>query len=184
MTTNRLEQMDEAFRSRITMTIPYPQLRRDGLNRILRTLIYHRIETDEKLYVKMEVFEKMDHYLEDDKASWINGRALNSLVKSAISLASSQAAREGERPIFLSWKEFRPLLIQAEALSRYERGGFIDAKEREPKDEQSHDSDQSEDLQWGRANQANSLIGASPEERIYKSNSDQPYLVKRFQERN
>jgi hypothetical protein len=115
LTTNQAKAIDVAFESRITLMIPYPPLKSEQLSNIMHGLIYSAKEINPQLYVYPEVLEKMDEYLRDDRASWINGRALKNLVKSAISLELRQDREELDERIFLRWSALLQLIRQAEA---------------------------------------------------------------------
>jgi len=121
MTTNQVKEIDIAFESRITVMIPYPQLGREQLRVVLRSLIDLAEQNIKGLKVEENFYDTMYHYLEDKKATWINGRVLKSLVKSAISLASSESEKRGLEHIILSWKVFLPLLNQAEEANNHLR---------------------------------------------------------------
>ena len=137
LTTNQAKAIDVAFESRITLTIPYPPLRWEQLSNIMHGLIYSAKEINPKLYVYPEVLEKMDEYLRDDRASWINGRALKNLVKSAISLELREDLEDLDDRIFLRWSALLQLIRQAEA-NRYQQREFLRPlrrKEEEQSDE-------------------------------------------------
>jgi len=59
--------------------------------------------------------DRMDEYLGEDRASWINGRALKNLVKSAISLELREDLEDLDDRIFLRWSALLQLIRQAEA---------------------------------------------------------------------
>jgi hypothetical protein len=116
LTTNKAKVIDVAFESRITLMIPYPRLRSEQLSNVMRGLIISAAKNDPNLLVDRVVLENMDEYLRDDRASWINGRALKNLVKSAISLTSAQQEIETtDGKIYLGWNVFLMLIRQAEA---------------------------------------------------------------------
>ncbi|KAN0098805.1 P-loop containing nucleoside triphosphate hydrolase protein [Hyaloscypha variabilis] len=140
LTTNQAKAIDVAFESRITLMIPYPRLRLEQLSNVMRGLILSAKTSNPNLYVYTEVFGKMDEYLKEDRASWINGRALKNLVKSAISLASDDPAkRPTDGEIHLDWRVFHMLIEQAESNMEQKKEIIRPLRRSIMKDEQSHE---------------------------------------------
>ncbi|KAG6361194.1 hypothetical protein INS49_009418 [Diaporthe citri] len=96
LTTNRVGVIDEAFRSRIHISLYYPPLGYDETRAVFQLnlkLIEHRFK-NEKRNIKIERNEILDYSLEyfrtNDKARW-NGRQIRNACQTALALAEFKA---------------------------------------------------------------------------------------------
>lgn len=97
LTTNRVGKMDEAFRSRVHLSLYYPPLDRKSTVEIFRTnLVRTKTRKGDSLRLKQEEIEEFaeDHYKNNDRRARWNGRQIRNAFHIAIALAESDAAEK------------------------------------------------------------------------------------------
>lgn len=99
LTTNRVGKMDEAFRSRVHISLYYPPLDQKSTIKIFRTN-FERTKTrkGDKMKLKQEDIEAfaIDHYeFNDQRVRW-NGRQIRNAFHIAIALAENEAAEKAK----------------------------------------------------------------------------------------
>ncbi|KAL1638572.1 hypothetical protein SLS58_008785 [Diplodia intermedia] len=119
LTTNKVGLIDEAFKSRIHMSLHYPWLTQDQTQKIWRNLIRKAITTQENLKVDEAdiLMFAMDHMRaqkdspygkgpDGDAPGW-NGRQIRNAFMSAIALADYEANKAGKDMVVLTREHFK-----------------------------------------------------------------------------
>jgi hypothetical protein len=83
LTTNRVETIDHAFRSRVHLSIAYPPLSTDARRQLWRSTITRANRGQEPKWLVPDV---LDHY---EKIA-VNGREIRNLVRTGLALARSE----------------------------------------------------------------------------------------------
>ncbi|KKA28843.1 hypothetical protein TD95_000247 [Thielaviopsis punctulata] len=101
LTTNRVGDFDEAFKSRIHMSLYYPPLDMDSTWKIFRlnfSLIHHRYDSLERLLEieEVNINDYVTRYWKNNpKARW-NGRQIRNACQTALALAEYEALKDYE----------------------------------------------------------------------------------------
>jgi hypothetical protein len=94
LTTNRVGKMDEAFRSRVHISLYYPPLDQKSTIDIFNTNLERTKEhKGDKLKIKKRAIEEFakDHYISNDQRVRWNGRQIRNAFHIAIALAENEA---------------------------------------------------------------------------------------------
>ncbi|CAJ0551548.1 Ff.00g114780.m01.CDS01 [Fusarium sp. VM40] len=102
LTTNRIGDFDEAFASRIHMSLHYPPLTERSTSRIFELnlkMIKARYQTaDRKITIdKDEILEYAERYWQKNKKARLNGRQIRNACQTALALAEFDAQPEGSK---------------------------------------------------------------------------------------
>lgn len=98
LTTNRIESFDRAFKSRIHLTLHYPQLNPESCGKVLRNFLA-RADVDVSPELLLDGAEQIDSIM---NGKLINGRQIKNAVHIANSLAVSQGVKLGLRHLELA----------------------------------------------------------------------------------
>ncbi|KAK4971270.1 hypothetical protein LTR66_011426 [Elasticomyces elasticus] len=138
LTTNRIGHFDEAFRSRIHMSLLYPDLNRQQTEAIWKTnmarLLTHKEKHGQKLvvednggYILAFALNLYDHYTNHKRPPW-NGRQIRNAFQTAVALAEFEA--KDSLP-HLRWQHFQTVAIASDEFDEYlrkTRGGMYEVE--------------------------------------------------------
>jgi SpoVK/Ycf46/Vps4 family AAA+-type ATPase len=97
LTTNRVGKIDEAFRSRVHISLYYPPLDRKSTVEIFRAnLVRTKTRKGDSLRLKQDEIEEFaeDHFKNNDRRARWNGRQIRNAFHIAIALAENDAAEK------------------------------------------------------------------------------------------
>ncbi|KAF4454438.1 Protein MSP1 [Fusarium austroafricanum] len=102
LTTNRIGDFDEAFASRVHMSLHYPPLTERSTSRIFELnlkMIKARYQSaDRKIAIdKDEILEYAERYWQNNKKARLNGRQIRNACQTALALAEFDAQPEGSK---------------------------------------------------------------------------------------
>ncbi|KAF1952473.1 hypothetical protein CC80DRAFT_507946 [Byssothecium circinans] len=128
LTTNRIGTFDEAFKSRVHISLFYPDFDRETTIKVFGTFIHQTMENVKKK--KLENFEikerkilafAADHYDNNPHTKW-NGRQIRNAFHTAIAMAEFDAQQKtGDKhgKVVLSHKQFATIAKTVEAFDVY-----------------------------------------------------------------
>ncbi|KAF3009698.1 hypothetical protein E8E13_008665 [Curvularia kusanoi] len=104
LTTNRIGDFDEAFASRIHLSLQYPQLDQDSTQKILAlniSLIKKRFKESGRLLDIEDdsICAKFTEFWDNNKSSRLNGRQIRNACQTALALAEFEAQGDSHRAV-------------------------------------------------------------------------------------
>jgi hypothetical protein len=119
LTTNRIGDFDEAFKSRIHVILHYPKLENEAVTRIWKNLI----DNLEMNHPSITVSESAQEYLIESKEIWKtkwNGRQIRNSFQTAVALAEFEQDPDGIKKKFtVSAKHFKQVVQLSQKFEAY-----------------------------------------------------------------
>jgi hypothetical protein len=119
-TTNRIGAFDEAIKSRIHLTLYFPQFDLEAVVKLWKNLLERLREQGRIEFHSQEILSFAKRQYERNGARW-NGREIRNAIASAVALAQEDAKFSGDEKTVLEERHFEAIAKSSQTFSDYLR---------------------------------------------------------------